>query len=110
MRTGVDVSWSCKKCKGEKTITEKKRHEIFIEKGMTNGQRIIIAGAGDEEVCVTKISLQQHLTDFSRVFPPETLHLSSTQLHMSHLSGRGATSLHTSQSHFPKHSLGFRGY
>ncbi|RDB26150.1 DnaJ subfamily A member 2 [Hypsizygus marmoreus] len=39
----------CKKCKGEKTVTEKKRHEIFIEKGMTDRQRIVLAGAGDEE-------------------------------------------------------------
>ncbi|KAF8072033.1 hypothetical protein FPV67DRAFT_914547 [Lyophyllum atratum] len=39
----------CKKCKGEKTITEKKRHEIVIEKGMSNGQRIVLPGAGDEE-------------------------------------------------------------
>ncbi|KAG5651746.1 hypothetical protein H0H81_007599 [Sphagnurus paluster] len=39
----------CKKCKGEKVVTEKKRQEIFIEKGMTNGQRIVLTGAGDEE-------------------------------------------------------------
>ncbi|KAG6909944.1 hypothetical protein DXG01_014213 [Tephrocybe rancida] len=39
----------CKKCKGEKTVTEKKRQEIIIEKGMTNGQRIVLPGAGDEE-------------------------------------------------------------
>ncbi|KAG5720934.1 Chaperone protein dnaJ 2 [Termitomyces sp. T112] len=39
----------CKKCKGEKTVTEKKRQEIVIEKGMTNGQRIVLAGAGDEQ-------------------------------------------------------------
>ncbi|KAG6850691.1 hypothetical protein H0H93_009849 [Arthromyces matolae] len=39
----------CKKCKGEKTITEKKRQEISIEKGMANGQRIVLAGAGDEQ-------------------------------------------------------------
>ncbi|KAG6854393.1 hypothetical protein C0991_007384 [Blastosporella zonata] len=32
-----------------KTVTEKKRQEIFIEKGMANGQRIVLAGAGDEE-------------------------------------------------------------
>lgn len=39
----------CKKCKGEKTITETKRHEIFIEKGMSSGQRIVLHGAGDEK-------------------------------------------------------------
>jgi DnaJ family protein A protein 2 len=41
---------SCKKCKGEKTVTEKTRQEIFIEKGMTDRQRIVLAGAGDQEV------------------------------------------------------------
>ncbi|GLB40514.1 putative dnaJ-domain-containing protein [Lyophyllum shimeji] len=39
----------CKKCKGEKTIKETKRHELFIEKGMANGQRIVLHGAGDED-------------------------------------------------------------
>ncbi|KAH9481641.1 DnaJ protein-like protein ANJ1 [Psilocybe cubensis] len=39
----------CKKCKGEKTIHEKTRQEIFIEKGMTDRQRIVLAGAGDQE-------------------------------------------------------------
>lgn len=39
----------CKKCKGHKTIKEKTRQEIFVERGMANRQRIIIAGAGDEE-------------------------------------------------------------
>ncbi|KAG6898197.1 hypothetical protein C0992_003309 [Termitomyces sp. T32_za158] len=39
----------CKKCKGEKTVKEKKRQEIIIEKGMANGQRIVLAGAGDEQ-------------------------------------------------------------
>lgn len=40
----------CKKCKGEKTVTEKTRQEIFVEQGMTNQQRIVLAGAGDQEV------------------------------------------------------------
>ncbi|KAJ7039577.1 hypothetical protein C8F04DRAFT_1085763 [Mycena alexandri] len=39
----------CKKCKGEKTIKEKNRQEVVIEKGMADKQRIILAGAGDEE-------------------------------------------------------------
>ncbi|KJA26376.1 hypothetical protein HYPSUDRAFT_36685 [Hypholoma sublateritium FD-334 SS-4] len=39
----------CKKCKGDKTVKEKTRQEIFVEKGMTNTQRIILAGAGDQE-------------------------------------------------------------
>ncbi|KAJ3567883.1 hypothetical protein NP233_g6069 [Leucocoprinus birnbaumii] len=39
----------CKKCKGSKTVKEKVRQEIFVEKGMTDRQRIVLAGAGDEE-------------------------------------------------------------
>jgi hypothetical protein len=40
----------CKKCKGTKTVKEKTRQEIHVEKGMTNGQRIVLHGAGDQEV------------------------------------------------------------
>lgn len=40
----------CKKCKGEKTVQEKTRQEIFIEKGMPDGHRIVLAGAGDQQV------------------------------------------------------------
>ncbi|OBZ72469.1 DnaJ subfamily A member 2 [Grifola frondosa] len=39
----------CKKCKGTKTVKEKTRQEIFVERGMTDRQRIVLAGAGDEE-------------------------------------------------------------
>lgn len=39
----------CKKCKGDKVVKEKTRQEIFIEKGMSDGQRIVLAGAGDQE-------------------------------------------------------------
>ncbi|KAF5359418.1 hypothetical protein D9756_003303 [Leucocoprinus leucothites] len=39
----------CKKCKGNKTVKEKVRQDIFIEKGMTDRQRIVLAGAGDQE-------------------------------------------------------------
>ncbi|KAF9466534.1 DnaJ-domain-containing protein [Collybia nuda] len=38
----------CKKCKGAKVVTEKTRQEIFIEPGMSDGQRIVLTGAGDE--------------------------------------------------------------
>ncbi|GJJ08268.1 hypothetical protein Clacol_002478 [Clathrus columnatus] len=34
---------------GGRTVKEKKRQEIFIEKGMPNGHRIILQGQGDEE-------------------------------------------------------------
>ncbi|CAG8476904.1 836_t:CDS:10 [Ambispora leptoticha] len=39
----------CKKCKGTKVIKEKKVLEIFIEKGMQDGQRIIMPGEADQE-------------------------------------------------------------
>ncbi|CAA7266930.1 unnamed protein product [Cyclocybe aegerita] len=39
----------CKKCKGEKLVKEKTRQEIFIEKGMSDRQRIVLAGAGDQQ-------------------------------------------------------------
>ncbi|OCH95463.1 DnaJ-domain-containing protein [Obba rivulosa] len=39
----------CKKCKGQKTVKEKTRQEIFIERGMPDRHRIVLAGAGDEE-------------------------------------------------------------
>ncbi|KAI0671519.1 DnaJ-domain-containing protein [Trametes maxima] len=39
----------CKKCKGHKTVKEKTRQEIYIERGMADRQRIVLAGAGDEE-------------------------------------------------------------
>lgn len=32
-------------------MKEKKRHEIFIEKGMRDGQRIVLHGEGDQTVC-----------------------------------------------------------
>lgn len=38
----------CKKCKGKKVVSEKKRLEISIEKGMVNGQRIVLYGEGDQ--------------------------------------------------------------
>ncbi|KAG8906322.1 hypothetical protein FRB99_007102 [Tulasnella sp. 403] len=39
----------CKKCKGEKTVKEKKRLEIFVEKGMSDKQKIVLHGEGDQE-------------------------------------------------------------
>ncbi|KAH8118129.1 DnaJ-domain-containing protein, partial [Phellopilus nigrolimitatus] len=38
----------CKKCKAKKTVKEKKRQEIFVEKGMTDRQRIVLTGEGDQ--------------------------------------------------------------
>jgi DnaJ family protein A protein 2 len=38
----------CKKCKGEKTVKEKKTLEVFVSKGMKNGERIAFSGEADE--------------------------------------------------------------
>lgn len=42
----------CKKCKGSRRVKEKNRQEIFIEKGMADRQRIVLTGAGDQEVTI----------------------------------------------------------
>ncbi|KAF9293179.1 hypothetical protein BGZ74_011826 [Mortierella antarctica] len=38
----------CKKCKGAKVVNEKKVMEIFIEKGMRNGEKIPMKGEADQ--------------------------------------------------------------
>lgn len=40
----------CKKCKGAKVVNEKKVMEIFIEKGMRNGEKIPMKGEADQLV------------------------------------------------------------
>jgi DnaJ family protein A protein 2 len=47
--TKIRAKDRCKKCKGEQTVTEKKKLEIYIEKGMTEKARITLKGAGDEQ-------------------------------------------------------------
>jgi DnaJ-class molecular chaperone len=46
---------SCKKCKGEKTVKETTRQEIHIERGMADRQRIVLNGAGDQEVPTSSV-------------------------------------------------------
>ncbi|XVF17093.1 hypothetical protein REPUB_Repub10bG0088400 [Reevesia pubescens] len=38
----------CPQCKGEKVVQEKKVMEVFVEKGMQNGQKITFPGEADE--------------------------------------------------------------
>lgn len=38
----------CKECHGKKVVQEKKVHEVFVEKGMSDGQRIKFSGEADQ--------------------------------------------------------------
>ena len=60
----VDVFVRCKKCKGKKTVKEKTRQEIFIERGMADRQRIVLSGAGDEEVLIIYSRFIHHLREY----------------------------------------------
>jgi DnaJ homolog subfamily A member 2 len=84
----------CKKCKGEKLTEEKKPLEFWVEKGMSDGEQIVLKGEADQEPgketgdvifvldqtehpvfgrrgsdlrALFKISLAEALTGFSRV-------------------------------------------
>ncbi|CEP15048.1 hypothetical protein [Parasitella parasitica] len=47
--TGEIAKDRCKKCKGKKVTVQKKYLEVFIEKGMQDGQKIVMKGEGDQE-------------------------------------------------------------
>jgi DnaJ-class molecular chaperone len=44
----IDEKHRCKQCKGKKVVSEKKILEVYVEKGMKNGQRITFDGEGDQ--------------------------------------------------------------
>ncbi|ORE12724.1 hypothetical protein BCV71DRAFT_190558 [Rhizopus microsporus] len=102
-RTGEIAKDRCKRCKGKKVTVEKKFLDIYIEKGMTHGQKIVQKGEGDQEpgiepgdvilvldqkehavferkgtdlLCKVKISLTEALCGFDKVI-------------VTHLDGRG---------------------
>ncbi|KAI6122172.1 hypothetical protein EDD16DRAFT_1894626 [Pisolithus croceorrhizus] len=93
----------CKRCKGERTVKGKTRQEIFIEKGMPDGYRIVLTGAGDQEPgippgdVVFKIKTAQH-PSFERsgsdllmnvkITLSEAL-LGFSRILLTHLDGRG---------------------
>ncbi|KAI9488810.1 DnaJ C terminal domain-containing protein [Zychaea mexicana] len=101
--TGKIAKDRCKKCRGKKVTTEKKFLDIYVEKGMIDGQKICMKGEGDQEpgvepgdvnlvlqqkehnvferrgddlLCHIKISLSEALCGFNRVV-------------VKHLDGRG---------------------
>jgi DnaJ family protein A protein 2 len=39
----------CKKCKGEKVVEEKKHLDFWVEKGMEEGDKIVLKGEADQE-------------------------------------------------------------
>jgi len=39
----------CKQCQGKKTIRDRKIFEVYIDKGMVDGQKIVFADEGDQE-------------------------------------------------------------
>jgi len=44
----IDKKDACEECQGKKTIPEEKIVEVFIEKGMKEGEAIVFHGEGDE--------------------------------------------------------------
>ncbi|KAI7863088.1 hypothetical protein BDF14DRAFT_1847732 [Spinellus fusiger] len=70
--TGEIAKDRCKKCKGKKVTTEKKYLEVFVEKGMQDGQKIVMKGEGDQEPGVEPgdvslvLNMKEHST-FERV-------------------------------------------
>lgn len=54
---------SCKKCKGARTVKEKKKLEFFLERGMHAGEKIMLKGEGDESVRSLSYSPLQHPSD-----------------------------------------------
>lgn len=45
----------CKTCEGKKVAQDTKEIEVHVDKGMTHGMKITMAGEGDEEVSKIKI-------------------------------------------------------
>ncbi|KAF8339684.1 uncharacterized protein EI90DRAFT_2270038 [Cantharellus anzutake] len=96
----------CKKCKGKKTIKEKKAVDLVVEKGMAHNQKIVMKGAGDQQPgietgdVVFVLRLTPHAM-FSRLSPTSSdLHtnvsltlseglLGFSRIILKHLDGRG---------------------
>lgn len=42
-------------------MTEKAKQDIFVERGMSDGQKIVLPGAGDQAVRILRLELNLHL-------------------------------------------------
>ncbi|KAI8388388.1 uncharacterized protein BYT42DRAFT_559912 [Radiomyces spectabilis] len=110
--TGEIAKDRCKKCKGKKVTVEKKFLEVFIEKGMKDGQKIVMKGEGDQEpgvepgdvvlvlnqkdhpvfkregadlLCHVTISLTEALCGFDKII---VTHLDGRGIHVKHPAGQ----------------------
>ncbi|CAG9133104.1 mitochondrial protein import protein MAS5 [Plutella xylostella] len=45
----IDAKDRCKVCQGRKTVRDRKILEVHVDKGMTDGQKIVFSGEGDQE-------------------------------------------------------------
>lgn len=93
----------CKKCKGRRTVKEKKRQEVIILPGMAEGQKIVLKGEGDQRPnnppgdVIFQLKVQPHQS-FERAGNNlmTTVHLTLSEallgfsrVVVSHLDGRG---------------------
>lgn len=110
--TGEIAKDRCKKCKGKKVTVEKKYLDVFIEKGMEDGQKINMKGEGDQEpgiepgdvilvlqqkehdvftrqgndlLCKVKVTLTEALCGFNKVV---VTHLDGRGIQVNHPAGR----------------------
>ncbi|KAG9395512.1 Chaperone DnaJ [Carpediemonas membranifera] len=97
----VPASDRCKKCKGHRTVKDKKVLDVTIEKGMSNGKKIVFPGEGQAEPegepgdIVFVVAEKEHPT-FKRqgqhLFIEKTIPLGSAltgvSFHITHMDGR----------------------
>jgi DnaJ-class molecular chaperone len=53
----------CKKCKGSKTVRQKKTVTVLVERGARTGDRIVLRGEGEEYVSYFPDVRQHQVTD-----------------------------------------------
>lgn len=91
----------CPKCQGNKTYSERKVLDVYIDKGMRHGQRIVFAGEGDQAPdmipgdIIVVLQLKEHAVfkrDGDDLYMEQdlTLHeaLCGYELRITHLDGR----------------------